>query len=277
MALEGVDRLGDVLRGGEPADAPARHRVRFGNAVDDDRALLHLFADLRDGEVLHAVVDELGVNFVGEHPDARLFADLADGADLRLGIHRARGVGRGVEDEHLRFGGDRLLEVVGRDFKVVFLVPLDEHAHAAADFDHLGVGEPVRRGDDDLVPLLDEREHRIEDGVLCARGYDDLRHIVVQPLLLLEFFGDLLAQGGKAGRGRILGAAVIERLFRRVDDMLRGIEVRLAGAEADDGLSFRFHRLSLGGDRKGQRGRNGRNSLCDVHIYVPLKNSKITV
>ena len=53
--------------------------------------------------------------------------------------------------------------------------------------------------------------------------------------------------------------------------MLRGIEVGLAGAESDDGLSFRFHRLCLGGDRKGQRGRNGRNSLCGVHIYVPRK------
>ena len=267
VALEGIDGLGDLLRGGEPADAPARHRVRLGDAVDDDRMILHPLADLRHGEVLYAVVDELGIDLVGEHPNARLFAHRGQGADLRLGVHRARGVGGRVEDEHLRLGGDRLFEVFGGDLEVVLLVPLDEHARAAAHLDHFGVGQPVRGRDDDLVPLLDEREHRVEDGVLRARRDDDLRRVVVEPLLLFELFGDLLAQRGKArGRG-VFGAAVVQRLFRRVDDVLRGIEVGFARAETDDGLPFRLHRLCLGGDRKGQRGRNGRNALCRVHKW----------
>ncbi len=48
---------------------------------------------------------------------------------------------------------------------------------------------------------------------------------------------------------------VTARLDRRLDDVSRRGEIRLAGTEADDGLTGGLERLGLGID--GQRGRRG--------------------
>ena len=84
-------------------------------------------------------------------------------------------------------------------------------------------------------------------------------------LLGKELVRDLPTERGQPGRGRVFGAAFIQRFFGGVDDVLRGVEVGLAGAEADDRFALRLHRLRFGGDRESQGGRDGRNSLRDIH------------
>ena len=270
MALERVDRLGDVFGSRQPADAPARHGVGLGNAVDDNGTFFEFLARRGDGEMFDAVVDEFGIDLVGKHVNTRLFHHFADGADLLFGVHGARGIGGRVEHEKFGLGRDRLFDVFGRNFEVVVLAPFHKHAHAAADLDEFGIGEPVRSGNDDFVAFFQKREHRVEDGMFRARGHDDLGRLVIEVIVFFEFLRDLFAQFEQSRRGRIFGKSLIERRFRRVDDVLRRVEIGLARAETDDRFSFRFHRLRFCGDRKGERWRNGGNSSCDAHDFLYL-------
>ena len=50
----------------------------------------------------------------------------------------------------------------------------------------------------------------------------------------------------------VLGESAIDRRDRRVLDVLRRIEVGLAGAEADDVLAFGLELGGLGGDGEGR-------------------------
>ena len=58
LALQLLAGLDDPGLRGHPADTPARHRVGFADAVDEDDALLQ-FGELREREMLADVVDML--------------------------------------------------------------------------------------------------------------------------------------------------------------------------------------------------------------------------
>ncbi len=75
----------------------------------------------------------------------------------------------------------------------------------------------------------------------------------------LRLYRYRLAQLGEPGRGRVLVEdRLAGRLCGRLDDVRRGGEVGLAGAEADDVLTRRFERFRLRVD--GQRGGLGDGS-----------------
>ena len=61
--------------------------------------------------------------------------------------------------------------------------------------------------------------------------------------------------------GRVFGEAGGERLGGGVFDVLRGVEVRFAGAEADDVLAFGLHLLGLGVNGQGERRGEGSGAL----------------
>ena len=81
--------------------------------------------------------------------------------------------------------------------------------------------------------------------------------------------GDGLPQLGQAGGGRV---AVVLRVAAgrdgRLDDVLRGREVRLAGAEADDVLARGLQRLGLGVDGQGGRLGDGADALWRCGLTV---------
>ena len=56
-------------------------------------------------------------------------------------------------------------------------------------------------------------------------------------------------------RRRVFGVARRQRADGGVLDVLRRVEVRLAGAEADDVFAFGLEGIGLGGDREGRRRR----------------------
>ena len=93
--LYGLDQ---VRRHDRVAQPPAGHRVRLGEAVEDDRALGHA-GQCRDRVVL-ALVDAATVDLVGEDGDVRVLAhDVRDRGDVLLAQHAARRVVRRVEDD----------------------------------------------------------------------------------------------------------------------------------------------------------------------------------
>src|SRR5665647_1385986 len=63
--------------------------------------------------------------------------------------------------------------------------------------------------------------------------------------------GDRLAQGRNAVRRRVAVMAVAQRLDRRLDDEVRGAEIRLADAEIDDVAALRDQGIGTGEHREG--------------------------
>ncbi len=69
------------------------------------------------------------------------------------------------------------------------------------------------------------------------------RGLVGEAVLALVLVGDGRAQFGDAGGGGVFGEAGGQRLGAGVLDVLRRVEVRLAGAEADDVQAVGLHLL----------------------------------
>ena len=63
VALDRVDRLGQVGRGGDVAEAPTSHGVRLTETVDGEGEVVDVLAEGGQGGVLGVVIDELFVNF----------------------------------------------------------------------------------------------------------------------------------------------------------------------------------------------------------------------
>ena len=136
---------------------------------------------------------------------------------------------------------------------------LDNHRLGAGELDHFRIAQPIRRGNDDFVARLARGENDVVAGMFAAARDDDLRRLVGEAVLALEFGGDGLAQFGNAAAGRVFGEPGGERLGGGVLDVLRRVEIRFARAETDDILAGGFHGLGLGinGQSEGRRQRGG--------------------
>jgi len=152
--------------------------------------------------------------------------------------------------------GVRGLELI--DGHQVALVDAGEHLDGlgARQTDRLGVGRPVRRGQQHLVARVEDRGEGLVDGLLAAVGHEHRRggDLVARVPLRLE--RDCLAQRGETGRrGVAVVGGVLRRGDRGIDDVGRRREVGLACTEADDGPAGGLEGLGLGVD--GQRRRLG--------------------
>ena len=83
-------------------------------------------------------------------------------------------------------------------------------------------------------PGLSVAIKRVVEHLLAAGADDDLARLVVEPVLALELARDRgLEFGNAVDRGVLRGLAALDRLDRRLLDVVRRVEVRLAGAEPD--------------------------------------------
>ncbi len=157
--------------------------------------------------------------------------EVADGAELVLAEHGARGVERRVEHEQAR-SAERGLELVRRG---------QERAVRAADEGHgLGAGErgvvrvvPGRNGEDDTVAGVDEH---VVGGVDAGPDAGGDEHglggaVAAEPFAVED--ADALAELGNADAGRVIGLALPERGLDAVAQRLGDGEMR--GFEVSDG------------------------------------------
>ncbi len=83
-------------------------------------------------------------------------------------------------------GDDGGLEPVGSQQETVLLPRRDDDGLPLGQGDALGVGDPVRRRDDDLLALVDERLDEVVERALGPGRDDDLVQGVGQAVVLLE-------------------------------------------------------------------------------------------
>mmetsp|Transcript_34983 Transcript_34983/g.109838 ORF Transcript_34983/g.109838 Transcript_34983/m.109838 type:complete len:550 (+) Transcript_34983:136-1785(+) len=114
---------------------------------------------------------------------------------------------------------------------------------------------PVRRGHDDLVAWVAQREHSLQDRLLRAAAADHLRRLVLEALPAEQIVAHGGAQLVRPRQRGVLDLALAQRLVRRLHHLGRRRKVRLADREGDDGLALP---LELDGEiRDGDRRRRG--------------------
>ena len=170
---------------------------------------------------------------------------------MRPAVNHTGGVGGTVEDEGLGLGGDGLAELLGGQVEAGGLGGLHHHRDAASHLNQLVIAHPVGRGEDDLVPWVQEGlQGHIENG-LAAPADHNLLGGIVQPPVLLQPLAHRLAQGQGAGGGGVFGLVVLNGTDAGLLDVLRGGEIRLSHAEADDVDALGAHFLKLRVDGHG--------------------------
>ena len=204
------------------------------------------------GNELVVVVYEVAVDLVRDNVNVAAAADLCDRLQLRAGVDHAGRVGGRIEHEYLGVVRDGGVKLFCGDLEVRLLGRRDNDRDRARLLDHLGIADPVRRRDNDLIARVAQRHQRDIDRVLCTRGNDDLRRLIVQTAVLLQTVARRLAQIHQTcGRG-VLGLVVLNSLDTGLLDVLRGREIRLAGTKADNILAFCLHLLEqrVDGERR---------------------------
>jgi len=152
-----------------------------------------------------------------------------------------------------QYANDRGIQLIGRDLVALRGTRRDDHRRATAILDDIGIGDPVRRRNDDLVTRLDRRHQRIEQRVLAANVHADLTGLIAQAVVALELGGDRRLQFGRAVDIGIFGLARADRLDCGVLDEIGRIEIGLAGGQADHRYTLRFQLQNTGGHSERRR------------------------
>ena len=131
---------------------------------------------------------------------------------------------------------------------------------------HVRVGNPVGRRDDDLIAGIEHGLAHIVEALLAAAGNQYLVSRIVQPVVAFEFrYNGFFKCRGTVNR-RIAGEAVLDGLDTSGLDVVRCIEVRLAGAESDNILAgsaqFRYSCRYC----QGWRGFDALYAICQCNF-----------
>ena len=196
----------------------------------------------------------------------------ADLGDLVRRVDRAGRVRR--RDEEQGLGALRAVRVKLLDRRQVAgaLIGHDGYRHAAGQRDRLRVGGPVRRRQQHLVARVEQSGECLEDGLLAAVGDQHLTGGDRQAGVPCRLRGDGFPQLGQPGRrGVLVEPRLCAGAGRRLDDVVRGREIRLTDAEADhwpagcpQGLGLRVHSQRR---RLGDGSYPGRDSVrCGTHV-----------
>ena len=254
VALNRIHRLGHRFRRRQIPQAPASHGIGFTEPVHRDREIVGLFRERGDADVLYVVIDQLLVDLIRQDVDVlfgRYFHDLFH---LFARVNRSRGIARAVHDQHLGARRHGIFEIVCAHLPAIPFHGRNDHRIGSGQSDHVGVADPIRRGNQHFVARLTSGQDGIVTGVLGAIADHDLAGAIAQFIIGGQLFGDGLTQLGNAGTRRVFGETGIQRFDTSGLDVLGRVEIGFARSESADVQPLCFHRLGFAVDRKGERG-----------------------
>ena len=172
--------------------------------------------------MLAAVVDELFIDLVGDDVELLFHGQRGDLLKRFTRDHAAEGVAGAVEDKHLGLVGDARRDLLGADDEAVLVVAGHEHRHAAHHLHHLGIADPVGRGDEHLVARVAEGERNVQDTLLATNeGLDFRSPVKIHVIPSLVITSHRLAQLRDAHRRLIsVCSRVMGYLAERIDGLL---------------------------------------------------------
>ena len=220
----------------QPAHAPARHRPRFGEAVDDEDVVVGL-GD-RGKTRRRRVVDDRRVNFVRNDRDAALAREIQDRALLAFAHDPAgRIAGRGKEDR-LRPRVRRIEQALEIERPRLAVRAAVQGARNAARrpspmtawkiFGH--IGEMMRT----LSPGSHTHCSAICTPIIAAPGTVTRSSVDLAPRLTRRPSRNRLAQLGHPARKRVKRLALVQRPLGGIANEVGGHDVALAEPQRDD-------------------------------------------
>ena len=143
------------------------------------------------------------VDIVHDQVDLALLAELHDLGD-ELGFEDlAGGVVGAVDDDRLGVGGDRLFDILHARLEGAVLRGNDAR-HAVDHLDHLGIGHPVGREDDDFILRVEQRVQDVVQSHLGPGGDDHVLRGDQLVVILLGVADDGLLKEGSPSGGEYL-------------------------------------------------------------------------
>src|SRR5258708_36367912 len=125
-------------------------------------------------------------------------------ANLIGRVDCTRWIVRRVEDKSTGTWRNRLLQSFRRQFEPGAFVAADKYRLAAGELDEVGIGNPVRRRDDDLITGVENAQKGRKEKDLCARAYDDLIGRNINAVLPQQLVGQRAAECSIAFRCGVL-------------------------------------------------------------------------
>ncbi|RMM96865.1 hypothetical protein ALQ69_104060, partial [Pseudomonas savastanoi pv. glycinea] len=262
VALRVVFRPGN----GDPAGTEARNPIRLGQTVEGQAQQVRC---QRGGADVHCVVIEnLVVDFVGEHHQIMLASQLQHAQQYLAGIHCAGRV-IGVDDHHgLGVRRDFGLDVFKVWPPVGLLVAQIVHRAATGQGDSSGPQRIVGGRNQHFVAIVEQRLHRHHDQLGHAVAQVDVFDADAFDLLLLVILHHRLA-----GAEQALGVAVALRSRQVADhvlqDFVRRLEAkrcRVADVQLEDAMAFLFQAFGV----LEHRPANVVADVCELVRFVEL-------
>ncbi len=281
LALDGIHRLHDLPGTGGIPDPPPRHRIGLGDAVDDDRSCPQGRIESGDRGNRNGGIVDFFVDLVGDDQKIVLQDDFGNPFKTVAVEDRPGGVVRRVEDQDLGAGRQDGGEGLRLKAKSVLFPTWNKDGLSLVQENLVRVGNPGRRGKENLIPRVDQNLKELEKGMLGAIGGHNLPGRKVEPLVSPELLPNRLLELGDAADGRVLGKAFFQCLDRRVLDGRGGVEVRLSSGKVEDidsfGLQLPGTRREEQGRRRLQKGESGgkhvgqgtRHSLLSPGVFLP--------
>jgi len=107
----------------------------------------------------------------------------------------------------------------------------DEHRLAAGQGHHVGIGDPARRRDHNLVARIEAGEECVEHNLLGVAAHRDLVNTVVEPMIATQALANCFPQWLDSGDRRVFRLPVADCPDASFTDRGRRVEIRLALAE----------------------------------------------
>ena len=252
------------FRPGHETHAPTRHAIGLGQRVDEDHAVAQLGTRLHEVVVADAVEHHAVVDVVGDDPGRVLHQHVGQCGDFVLRIDHAGRVGRVVEQEHAGVFGQRRVQLFGRQL-VVLLWRTGQQVHLGAeDFGDVHVAGPIRRGEGDLVTLVQQYFSQVVEDVLGADGGCAVLAGVAVEADALHVLEEGIQQVVGATVAAVLATVVRQRFARRGIDVLAWEEIGNADRETDDVATFGLQALGLLGDFHDRAGLGAAHALGEL-------------
>ena len=192
--------------------------------------MLFRICDRSHREAFAGVV-QIDVALVGDNVDATPMRKANDLRQVLRAGDRARGIARRIQDDGLGSGCNGALDHRRREREAVRFVSFDVHRHTAGITNDVPKRNPVRHRHDDLVAMVHQHLHGVEQRLLAARRRDCLLSCVSRAEVLRVARGNSLAQFYDTSYRRVLGEVAMYSINRRLLDVLRRREMRLARAK----------------------------------------------
>ena len=162
---------------------------------------------------------------------------------------RVRGA---VEHEQACLVRDGSSELFRRDLELLGSTGTDVDRDTAREYRHVRVGDPVGRGNDDLVTRVENGLCQIVEALLAATGDENLVRGIFVTVVAFELVDNRLLELCRAVDRCVLGLAVVNGPDGGFLDVLGRIEIGLAGAKTDDVLAGSAQFCSAGRDCEGR-------------------------